>query len=72
MGNICSSCKESACFSWMYPKKPNLPTNPETVDRPKPITPVLNEIDGEYLYIHICRVNANWMCRSTCITTMNE
>lgn len=30
----------------MYPKKPNLPTKPETVDRPKPITPVLNEIDG--------------------------
>ncbi|XP_063866292.1 annulin-like isoform X1 [Scylla paramamosain] len=50
MGNACSSCKDCGCFSWMYPKKSNLPAKPEPVDRPKPVTPVLSEVEvvGEH------------------------
>ncbi|XP_042224998.1 annulin-like isoform X2 [Homarus americanus] len=44
MGNACSSCKESGCFAWLIPKKPNnLPSKSEPVDRPKPVTPVYGE-----------------------------
>lgn len=46
MGNACSCCKEGGCWPWAYPKKPNLPNKPEPVDRPKPVTPCLSEVDG--------------------------
>ncbi|MPC52100.1 hypothetical protein E2C01_045960 [Portunus trituberculatus] len=47
MGNVCSSCKDYGCFSWMNPKKhSNLPAKPEPVDRPKPVAPVLSEVEG--------------------------
>ncbi|XP_045587837.1 annulin isoform X2 [Procambarus clarkii] len=51
MGNAFSSCRESSCFSWLFPKKPNnLPSKPEPVDRPKPITPEYTE-DAEFLVV---------------------
>lgn len=48
MGNYFS--KESGCFAWLFPKKPNLPPKVETEDRPKPVTPVYND-RADYLAV---------------------
>lgn len=55
MGNACSCCRDSGCMEWLFPKKPNLPSNPEPVDLPKPVTPIYNEgaveFEKEYLAV---------------------
>ena len=53
MGNCSSCCRESYLFSWMFPKKTNLPIKPAESDNegPKPITPVLEEDAGIVSYV---------------------
>ncbi|KAK8749209.1 hypothetical protein OTU49_015733 [Cherax quadricarinatus] len=50
MGNTLSNCKESGCFAWLFPKKHNLPSKPDSVDRPKPLTPEYSD-DADFLVV---------------------